>query len=54
LIGEVLGNQIRENQKIKGMSLKARELKILQYADDTSLILKGDASIFEARSEIKK
>jgi hypothetical protein len=46
LIGEVLGNQIRENSKIKGIILRSRELKILQYADDTSLILTGDASIF--------
>ena len=54
LIGEVLGNLIRENPKIKGIKLKDRELKILQYADDTSLFLLTDASIFEARKDIHR
>ena len=34
---EILGQKIRANQDIKGFQLGSEELKILQYADDTSL-----------------
>ena len=38
---EVLAEKIRKNQNIKGIMLSQNEVKISQYADDTSLILDG-------------
>ena len=38
---EVLAKAIRENQSIKGIFVNRREIKLSQYADDTTLILDG-------------
>ena len=38
---EVLAEKIRKNQNIKGIMVSQNEVKISQYADDTSLILDG-------------
>ena len=35
IIAEVLGNQIRSNQTMSGVTMRNIEQKILQYADDT-------------------
>ena len=36
---EILAERIRMNQDIKGISINGNEIKISQYADDTTLIL---------------
>ena len=33
---------IRENQRIEGITIYGHEHKILQYADDTTLVIKND------------
>ena len=38
---EVLAKEIRKDRNIKGIFVNQRELKISQYADDTTLILDG-------------
>ena len=38
---EVLAKAIRENKSIKGIFVNRREIKLSQYADDTTLILDG-------------
>ena len=38
---EVLADAIKKNQNIKGIFVNEREIKISQYADDTTLILDG-------------
>ena len=38
---EVLAKEIRGNKNIKGILIKSKEIKISQYADDTTLILDG-------------
>ena len=38
---EVLAKAIRENKSIKGIFVNRREIKLIQYADDTKLILDG-------------
>ena len=45
LIAEVLGNQIRSNQNIKGVTIQDIEQKILQYADDTQIFVTNDSSV---------
>ena len=41
LCAEVLANKIRENNDIKGITVRGNEIKISQYADDTTMILDG-------------
>ena len=38
---------IRQNKKIKGYFISEVEIKITQYADDTSLFLDGSKATFE-------
>lgn len=38
---EVLADAIRKNQNVKGIFVNGNEIKISQYADDTTLILDG-------------
>ena len=54
LIAEVLGNQIRSNQNIKGITIRDKEQKILQYADDTKIFVTNDSSIKETFKELEK
>ena len=54
LIAEVLGNQIRSNQNIKGITIRDIEQKILQYADDTQIFLTNDSSVKETFKELEK
>ena len=42
VVAEVLGNQIRSNQNIKGMSINGTEERLFQYADDTNPIISDD------------
>ncbi|MDY6822057.1 MAG: reverse transcriptase domain-containing protein, partial [Deferribacterota bacterium] len=44
---ETLGNLIRQNKNIKGININDTEIKILQYADDTSGILQDIKSAKE-------
>lgn len=41
LCAEILSILIKQNKKIKGITIGSKEHKISQYADDTSLILDG-------------
>lgn len=54
LAGEILSNIIRQNEDINGINIHEEEIKILQYADDTSGILKDkrSARIFLREVEI--
>lgn len=38
---EILGYLIRNNKEIKGLQIGGKEYKLLQYADDTAIILDG-------------
>ena len=54
LIAEVLGNQIRSNQNIKGITIRDTEQKILLYADDTQIFVTNDSSVKETFKELEK
>ena len=41
LSAEILAKKIRENKSIKGIFVNNKEIKLSQYADDTTLILDG-------------
>ena len=45
---EVLANKIRENKDIKGITVCGNEIKISQYADDTTMILDGSKKSFKS------
>ena len=47
LCSEVLAHMIRQNKEIKGYTIFDQEIKISQYADDTSLFLDGSQKSFE-------
>ena len=47
LCGEILAHMIRQNKKIKGYSLFDIEIKINQFADDTSLFTDGSQESFK-------
>ena len=55
IVAETLGNLIRQNLKIDGLCLPGsrREVKISQYADDTTLFLRNNFSVQEAIATIK-
>ena len=44
---EVLANAIRRDPSIKGISISQNEIKLSQYADDTTLILDGSQDTLE-------
>ena len=46
LCAEILANKIRENKDIKGITVCGNEIKISQYADDTTMILDGSKKSF--------
>lgn len=47
LCSEVLGHMIRQKKEIKGYTLFEKEIKISQFADDTSLFLDGSQESFQ-------
>ena len=51
LCAEILAETIRKNENIKGITINEQEIKISQYADDTTLIL--DGSIFSFTSSLQ-
>ena len=53
IIAEVLGNQIRSNQNISGVTIRNMEQKILQYADDTQIIVSNNSSITEVFKQLR-
>ena len=38
---EILADAIRQNKEICGINVNGKEIKLSQYADDTTLILDG-------------
>ena len=54
IVAEVLGNLIRTNKDIKGFTIKEIEQKILQYADDTQIVVTNDESIAEVFRQLKE
>ena len=52
-IAEVLGNQIRSNQNISGVTISNIEQKILQYADDTQIMVSNNSSINEVFKQLR-
>ena len=50
IIAEVLGSLIRSNKDINGITINDIEQKILQYADDTQIIVTNDKSILRFSS----
>lgn len=55
IVAETLGNIIRQNRNIKGLHLPGtvKEVKITQYADDTTLFIADEKSVKEAISSIQ-
>ena len=53
IIAEVLGNLIRSNKDINGITINSIEQKILQYADDTQIIVTNDKSINEVFQQLR-
>ena len=43
---EILAEKIRRNNAIKGILVHGKEIKISQYADDTTIILDGSQTSF--------
>ena len=57
LVVELLAKKIRHNEEIKGIlkdSAVKDDLKLLQYADDMTLLLKHESDLKEALAEIDK
>ena len=52
-IAEVLGNQIRSNQNISGVTIRKIEQRILQYADDAQIIVSNNSSITEVFKQLR-
>ena len=53
LCAEILSIKIRQNKKIKGLNINNNEIKLSQYADDTSIVLDGsESSLNETLSEL--
>ena len=55
IVAETLGNLIRQNLKIDGLRLPGsrKEVKISQYADDTTLFLRNNFSVRRSHSHYK-
>ena len=51
---EILAMHIKDNNNIKGIVFEGNELKISQYADDTTLILYDLNSVSEAINTVNK
>ena len=49
---EVLATAIRKDKKIKGISIEGDEVKISQYADDTTLFLDGSKASLQESSRV--
>ena len=50
---EILANKIRQNKKIKGIFIKNKPVKVIQYADDTTFFLDGSSqSLREVFNEL--
>ena len=49
---EVLANAIRRDPRIKGISISQIEIKLSQYADDTTLILDGSQDTLETSLDV--
>ena len=49
---EVLANTIRRDTSIKGISISQNEVKLSQYADDTTLILDGSKDTLKASLKV--
>ena len=49
---EVLANAIRRDPSIKGISISQNEIKLSQYADDTTLILDGSQDTLETSLDV--
>ena len=47
LCAEILACKLRENQRIKGIKISDVDLKISQFADDTTIFLEGDKDSYE-------
>ena len=48
LTAEILAIQIRNNTNIHGITINKHEVKLSQYANDTTLFLRDDQSVFES------
>ena len=57
LCAEIMAEYIRNEKTIKGLSIEGKEIKLIQYADDTTLFLQDEQSgikCFEFLSEFRK
>ena len=52
-IAEVLRNLIRSNKDINGITINSIEQKILQYAEDSQIIVTNDKSINEVFQQLR-
>ena len=53
IIAEVLGNQIRSNQNISGVTIRNIQQKILQYANDTQITVSDNSSTAEVFKQLR-
>ena len=53
IIAEVLENLLRSNKDINGITVNSIEQIILQYADDTQIIVTNDKSINEVFQQLR-
>ena len=44
---EILADMLRENERVKGITVRDREIKLSQFTDDTALCLDGTKQSFE-------
>ena len=48
-----MGNQVRSNQNVSGVIIRNIQQKILQYADDTQIIVSNNPSIAEVFKQLR-
>jgi len=53
LCAEILSNVIINNDSIKGIEINNQEIKLLQYADDTTAVLKDEQSVKNFLDELR-